>query len=95
MEHKPENPPCDEPSCTVCNSSRGNMTFLKQQQAKARIGGNHYLDLKADSIIYQPEDLDTLIAQLIKDTTARVREVLGEEVKMEKRREAKPLSIKL
>ena len=68
-------------------------TFLKSQQAKARETVNALLF--GDSVITSQESLEIVIAQTIKATTARVREVLGEEVKMEKRREAKPLSIKL
>lgn len=57
------------------------MGFIKQQQAKAREASSVAIQLGVAYL--KTEELDQIIAQTIKDTTARVRKVMGEELPLE------------
>ena len=56
-------------------------TFIKSQQASDEANSLNLVDYKNYEVDYKQtqKNIDTLIAQTIKDTTARVRKVMGEE----------------
>lgn len=51
--------------------------LIKEQSERNRKAGHHYLDLRSDSVIFSPEEVD----QLTKDTALAVRDAVVEMVK--------------